>query len=603
MTKRFTIDFQPIGKRIEVDSGTDLLAAAQQAGLQLVSICGGMGSCEGCRIQIISGKATEPTQFEHAALSEENLKRGLRQACQTKPLSDLTVDIPPESLATSQRLQLEGQALQVEPDPAVVPIDLRLDPPSLDDLRSDADRLTDALTAGGHQAPTLCLPILEGLSETLRGQDWSVRVALRDRDAVALFPEGSRLLGLAVDVGTTKMALYLLDLQSGETLAMLGAMNPQVAYGEDVVSRIAYTEQHEGGRQLLQSKVIEALNAGIQQCCDQAGVSQTHIVDAVVVGNTAMHHLFAGLPVRQLGLAPYVAAVSDPLQVPANPLGLELAPCAQVYLPPVIAGYVGADHVSMLLASEVWNTKKTVVALDIGTNTEITLAVGGRLLCCSCASGPAFEGGHIHDGMRAAPGAIERVQIHQGQIRLQTIDNQPPVGICGSGILDAVAELLEAKALNPSGNMDQAHGLVRRPGRHPEVVLAETDRSAGHNRDVVVTRKDVHEIQLAKAAIRTGLEILLAEAGVSHDEIEEFIVTGAFGTYLNLRSAIRIGMFPDLPLERFRQIGNAAGAGATQMLISKQRRQLAEEITQRVEYVELTTHPGFSDRYMKALYL
>jgi uncharacterized 2Fe-2S/4Fe-4S cluster protein (DUF4445 family) len=205
--------------------------------------------------------------------------------------------------------------------------------------------------------------------------------------------------------------------------------------------------------------------------------------------------------------------------------------------------------------------------------------------------------------MRAAPGAIERVQIHKGQIRLQTIDDQPPVGICGSGILDAVAELLEAQVLNPSGNMDQTHSLVRTVGKQPEVLLSESDRSAGHNRDVVVTRKDVHEIQLAKAAIRTGLDILLAEAGVSHEEIDEFIVAGAFGTYLNLRSAIRIGMFPDLPLERFRQVGNAAGAGAIQMLISKQRRQLAEELTQRVEYIELTTHPDFSDRYMKALYL
>ncbi|MGD2253847.1 MAG: ASKHA domain-containing protein [Anaerolineales bacterium] len=603
MTKRFTIDFQPIGRRIEVDTGIDLLVAAQEAGVQLVSICGGMGSCEGCRIQIISGKVTEPTQFEHAMLGKDELKSGFRQACQTKPLSDLTVDIPPESLTSTQRLQLEGQALQVEPDPAVIPIDLRLDPPSLDDLRSDADRLADALTARGHQAPALCLPILKNLSETLRAQNWSARLAVRDNDAVALFPEGSRLLGIAVDIGTTKMALYLLDLENGERLARLGLMNPQVAYGEDIVSRIAYTEQHEDGRQLLQSKVIEALNAGVQQCCDQAGVSRTHIVDAVVVGNTAMHHLFAGLPVRQLGLAPYVAAVSDPLLVPTDSLGLELASCTKVYLPPIIAGYVGADHVSMLLASEAWNTDKTVVALDIGTNTEITLAIGGRLLSCSCASGPAFEGGHIHDGMRAAPGAIERIQIHQDQILLQTIDDQPPVGICGSGILDAVAELLEAKVLNRSGNMDQENSLVRTADGQPEVVLAETDRSAGHNRDVVVMRKDIHEIQLAKAAIRTGLDTLLAEAGVSHEELDEFIVAGAFGTYLNLRSAIRIGMFPDLPLERFRQVGNAAGAGAVQMLISKQRRHLAADIAQRVEYVELTTHPGFSDSYMKALYL
>jgi uncharacterized 2Fe-2S/4Fe-4S cluster protein (DUF4445 family) len=257
----------------------------------------------------------------------------------------------------------------------------------------------------------------------------------------------------------------------------------------------------------------------------------------------------------------------------------------------------------MVLATEVWQAAGTVMALDIGTNTEITLAVGGRLLSCSCASGPAFEGAHIRDGMRAAPGAIERVQISGDVPQIFTIGNQAPVGICGSGILDAVAEMLKAGVIDNRGAIKQDAANVRqsRSGPHQEYVLVEADQ-AGHGRDVVVTRSDVNEIQLAKGAIRAGLEILLDEAGITADAIGEFVVAGAFGTYLDVDSAVAIGMFPDLPRERFRQVGNAAGTGARQMLVSAELRRVADEIPARVEYVELTTHAGFEKHFMRSLY-
>ena len=292
---------------------------------------------------------------------------------------------------------------------------------------------------------------------------------------------------------------------------------------------------------------------------------------------------------------------SDPLDVPARDLGLELARGAYVHLPSNIAGFVGADHVAMALGAGAWETDRTVVAVDIGTNTEVTVTRGGRIWCCSCASGPAFEGAHIRDGMRAAPGAIERVQIVDGRPRLKTIGDLPPVGICGSGIMDAVSELLRAGIVSRKGVIAESAPGVGRENDLLHFVLA-APAVTSHGRAVVVTRKDINEIQLAKAAIRVGVDILLHEAGAGYEEIEEFIVAGAFGTYLDIASTVRTGMFPPLPLARFKQVGNAAGAGARQMLISVERRTFAAERARQVAYVELTVHPEFTRKYMKALY-
>jgi len=411
------------------------------------------------------------------------------------------------------------------------------------------------------------------------------------------------MLGLAVDVGTTKIAAYLLDLESGDVLAVRGAMNPQISYGEDVISRIAYSNENEGGRETLQGKVVAALNGMIAEMCGDVDVSSQQIVEAVIVGNTAMHHLLAGLPVRQLAMAPYVPAVDEALDLPAGEIELGISPGAFIHLPPNIAGFIGADHVSMVLSTDLWQAEKTVIALDIGTNTEITLAVGGRMLSCSCASGPAFEGAHIRDGMRAAPGAIERVQIKNGQPNIYTIGEKLPVGICGSGILDAVAELLKDGIIDHRGSFQEGAPNVKEgmSSRHKEFLLVPAE-DTGHGKDIVVTRSDVNEIQLAKGAIRAGLEILLEEGGIATGDIDEFIIAGAFGTYLDVGSAMTVGMFPELPRERFRQVGNAAGTGAQQMLISAERRRVADEIPERVEYVELTTHAGFEKTFMKALF-
>jgi uncharacterized 2Fe-2S/4Fe-4S cluster protein (DUF4445 family) len=598
----FTIALQPVGRRTEIAPGQTLLEAAQNAGVELASLCGGAGVCDSCKIRITKGQASPPTAEEEAAFTDAELQAGFRLACQSHPLSDISLEIPPESLTTPQRLQVEGLEAEIPLDPPVIPIDIQVRPPDIHDLRSDATRLLQAVDAQTRETHHLSERLLPDLSPALRSLGWDLRLAVRRGEIIALLPKGCPLLGLAVDVGTTKLAAYLIDLQSGSTLAKAGAMNPQIAYGEDVISRIGYTNTHVDGRRVLQTRLVETLNGMLAEMCAQVSAAQEQVVEAVVVGNTAMHHLFAGLAVEQLGAAPYVASVSDPLEVRVEPLGLKVALGARVHLPPNIAGYVGADHVAMALATSIWDTEKTSIALDIGTNTEISLAHRGRLLCCSCASGPAFEGAHIGAGMRAAPGAIERVQIEPERLRCQTIGYQAPVGICGSGILDAVAEMRKAGILDARGSLHSGHPSVRGTGKSLELLLADA-RFSGHGRDVTVNRRDVNEIQLAKAAIRAGVEILLSEAGITADDIEDFIVAGAFGTYIHIPSAIQVGMFPRLPLERFRQVGNAAGTGARQMLVSLQQRRIAAQLSERLEYVELAAHPGFIGAYTKALML
>ena len=602
------VDLEPIGRRVESAAGQTVLDAARAAGVEMVAVCGGAGWCYTCVIRPLTGKFSPLTQAEQDGLSAEQLAAGYRLACQTEPLSDVKVEIPPDSLATQQRLQLEGQGIEYAPAPLVEAVDVTVAPADLDDLRADGTRLQDAVEAIQGTRPVFPHSILCDLSPQLRAQGWSARLGVRRPDqnahskqVVTVTPLGAPLLGLAVDIGTTKIAAYLVELASGRTLAKAGAVNPQVAYGEDVVSRIAYTNEHADGRAVLQARMAETLNRLVAELCAEAGAAQAQVADAVIVGNTAMHHLFAGLPVEQLGRAPYVPAISDPLDVPARDLGLELARGAYVHLPSNIAGFVGADHVAMALGAGAWETDRTVVAVDIGTNTEVTVTKGGRIWCCSCASGPAFEGAHIRDGMRAAPGAIERVQIVDGRPRLKTIGDLPPVGICGSGIMDAVSELLRADIVNRKGVLAEDAPGVGRENDLLHFVLA-APAVTGHGRAVVVTRKDINEIQLAKAAIRVGVDILLHEARAGYEEIEEFIVAGAFGTYLDIASTVRTGMFPALQLDCFKQVGNAAGAGARQMLISAERRAFAAQRARQVTYVELTVHPEFTRKYLKALY-
>ena len=537
------VDFQPLGRRVQVDSSRTLLDAARAAGVALTAVCGGAGVCGACRVRLVTGELSAPGAVEVEALGMDRLQKGFRLACLARPLADVRIEIPPESLSSFQRLQVEGLDNGFESD--------------MDD------------------------PFLE-------------------------LPGGIPPLGLALDLGSTKLAAYLMDLQSRRILARAGAVNPQIPYGEDVVSRIAYANQHPEGRHTLQRLLVEQVQALAEQLCTEAGQPIESILRVAAVGNTVIHHLFCGLPVHQLGVAPYVPAVMGALEFPAENIGLHFAPNAGMYLPPNIAGFVGADHVAMLIGCGLGQViagredHPPVVAVDIGTNTEISLYAGGRQYCCSCASGPTFEGAHITDGMRAAPGAVEHIQVRGDVLYLQTIDQLPAVGICGSGILDGVAALLDLGVVDRRGVLRGNHPRLEGAGKAVRFVLANASES-GTGAPVSITRADVNEVQLAKAAIRAGLEVLLDAARLDANDLAEIIIAGAFGTYLDVRSAVRVGMFPLLPLERFRQVGNAAGTGARSLLCSSKNRRLAASLAAQAEYVELTTSPRFRDLYIDAL--
>ena len=598
--KSHDVILQPIGRRISVPDGSTVLDAARLAGVELVTICGGEGVCGTCKVRVVDGLLSEISFNEKNEFSVEDLNKGFRLACQAEILSDVRIDIPPESFSTPQRLQVEGLEIPTELDPLVIGMDVNVMPANLKDLRADLTRLRGALAETSQADFTINIKVAAKLSSLLRSEKGEIRLVFRDKELVSILPAGSRMMGLAVDIGTTKLAAYLVDLETGETLAKAGAMNPQIAYGEDVISRISYANEHADGAKILQSRLVETLNKLIVTLLEELDIAQDQIVEAVIVGNTAMHHLFSGLPVKQLGESPYVAAVGESLEFIGRDIGLDLAAGAYVYMPPNIAGYVGADHIAMLLGADLSQVSQTTIALDIGTNTEISLFHAGKHYSCSCASGPAFEGAHIQAGMRAAPGAIERVQIDGLVRRIQTIGDEPAVGICGSGILDIVAALLKNNLLDRRGVLKGDHPNLHLEEKNTHFELVPAEKS-GTGKDVSVSRMDINEIQLAKAAIRAGVEVLLTEAGIQDEEIQTFIVAGAFGTYLDIDSAVQIGMFPEIPRQRFQQVGNAAGGGARKLLVSKHQRQMADTLAGNVQYVELATHPDFMKIYVKAL--
>ena len=599
----YQIDFEPVGRRGECRDNESLLACARRLGVGIISLCGGKGTCHSCKVQILTGNVSQPTSNELEVFSSQELKDGWRLACQTYPISDCKVSVPAESVTTPQRIQVEGLEITVHPEPLVRAYRLQLPPPSLSDPRADADRLLQVLNQQ-HQlrCSQVDIDALRILSPRLRSWNWQCQATVRNDEVIALSPWPSPQLGLAIDLGTTKIAGYLVDLSDGRTLAAKGIMNPQISYGEDIVSRITSIIDSPAKSAKLQKLVVDGLNELANNLCTEVGAKTAEIVEAVVVGNTAMHHLFLGLPVRQLAYSPFVPAVSRALDVKAPDLGLHMASGAYVHLLPNIAGFVGADHVAMLLATELWQAEEPTVAIDIGTNTEVSLVNSGEITTVSCASGPAFEGGHIKDGMRAASGAIERLRIANDSIQYQTIDGVPPVGICGSGIVDAMAQLYLVGIIGKNGRMKDKHPRLRIHKKQPEFVLVSEAERDGHSA-IVITQQDVRELQLAKAAIRTGIQVLLETKGCSEEEIKRVIIAGAFGTYINVSSAITIGMLPSLPLDRFRQVGNAAGIGAKLALVSGSKRAKAQKIASRVHYIELATAPNFMSTFSQASYI
>jgi uncharacterized 2Fe-2S/4Fe-4S cluster protein (DUF4445 family) len=594
----YQVDFEPVGKRVEVAPNTTLLEAAQQAGLALASACGGTGNCGQCRLVILAGSVSPPTVDEGYILTELELRGGQRLACNTHIHGNVKVHVPKSSLITTQRLQLEGEPGELTLDPLIHAHDLEVPPPTLHDLRSDLERLAAAIPPIPNQTIGAEPAVVCQITSTARTCNWRLTAFLRDAEVVGVVPSGLPSVGMAVDLGTTKIAASLVDLTNGNELALTGALNPQIGYGEDVISRLTHVWRSPEGDHTLAALVRETLDNLLGELTEQAGVSRNQVADVCIVGNTAMIHLLIELPVHQLAVSPYVAATNAAIDMKARDLGLTTAPGAYVHVLPCIGGFVGADHVAMILASHLDQTDHIALGIDIGTNTEISLARpdNGFLTSVSCASGPAFEGAHISDGMRAAAGAIEAVELTATGLNLKTVDNAPAIGLCGSGIVDSVAELRRWDLINERGRFDRDHRRVRE-GRHGAEFLLVPAAQSGSQRDVVITQQDINEIQLAKGAIRAGLEVLLDATNTAPEEVKEVVIAGAFGSFLKVRSALDMGLLPYLPNARYRQVGNAALVGARWALLSRQARIRAQEIASQTSYLELTTYPKFKRHF------
>jgi uncharacterized 2Fe-2S/4Fe-4S cluster protein (DUF4445 family) len=545
---------------------------------------------------------SEPTKNEEALFLKDKEASSFRLACQIYPADHLKINIPPESLTSEQRTLVEGLDIDFDPDPPVTTYHLSLDPDDADHINGDADFLLEALTQQYDlKAPTLDIKILNQLSPSmLAGQD-KFELGVRSNEVMALGPWPRNRLGLAVDLGTTKIAVYLVDLDSGKTLNARGCANPQISIGEDIITRLTLAVRSENQAARLQQMAVNEINRIVRELCDDLGAAPEDILEAVIAGNTVMHHLLLNLPLERLGLAPFSPAIKQALDIKARDLGLNIAPGAYLHFLPNIAGFVGGDHVAMLLATGIHHSEGLLLALDIGTNTEICLADRGEMTSVSCASGPAFEGAHIKFGMRACEGAIEHLRLVGDKIELQTIGAVPPIGICGSGILDGLAQLYLGGVLDTGGKMN-SHPRVRIKNEMPEFVVVYEDERDGQPA-VTITQQDIRELQLAKGAIRTGVDLLLDLTGRAPEDINKIIIAGAFGSYINITSAVTVGMLPALPLDRFEQVGNAAGIGARLVLASQSYRAESQELAREISYFELASAQQFAQVFSRSTYL
>lgn len=609
------IRFQPSGSRITYRPDATLLELAREAGVSIESICGGSGKCGKCKVVSTHGKQKlSPTnEIEQSSLRNDEIEAGLRLACQTRVLSegDIVVLVPEGSRRGHHRLLASGIEPAVELAPAVSKVLLKIPPATLADIRADDDRLLDILNSEAAVRANIAPGVHRLVPSALREKSWEATVTLfRKEELIGIDPGDTtgELLGIAVDLGTTKIVAYLVDLATGSTIGTESCPNPQIPFGEDVMSRITFTAGERDGLDRLQKVAIGAINDMIGRLCSEADRNTVDVLEIVVVGNTAMHHILFGISPVHLATAPYAPVVRKALSVNPGHLGIDIYPFGRVTALPNIAGFVGADAIAVLMSSGLYEQDDIGMMIDIGTNTEIIAGGRDRLISCSCASGPAFEGAHIKNGMRAATGAIERVWIDESarKIHLRTVDDASPKGICGSGIVDAISEMLKCGIISASGAITSApeEGWNVREGsdRKPEFVLYEPEDN-GDGIEVSITQNDVQEIQLAKAAIYTGVSTLLKKLGVDCLDISTVYVAGAFGTYVDTSSAIHIGMYPDIPPERIKFIGNAAGSGARMALKSVEARRLADDLSRKVEYIELASEKDFQSEFAKAMFL
>jgi len=598
----------PLGKDLKLKVGKNLRSALIEARAPLDSPCGGQGTCLKCKVQI-SGISEKSTELEREKLSAEELRNNWHLACQVTVEKPGEVRLPEMEVSRAKAsFGLLGEEIPLQSN--VRRRHFELSKPTISDQRADWNRLADYLEVSEPGPVKAELTLLQELSARLREWNFAGEVVLVGNEVVALDPPDSArdMLGVALDIGTTTLAAGLADLDTGKVIALDAELNPQITFGADVISRIMYTQDGPEKREKLQKELIKGLNQLLLRMCRSGRRERERIFEATVVGNTTMLHSLLGLDARHIALAPYVGGLNRALSVPAEKLGLQIHPRGRIHILPSIASFVGADTVAVILATKLYQTKVPRLAIDIGTNGEVMLATKDGVLTASTAAGPAFEGGRIKFGMRAVKGAISSFQATPS-VDYTVIGGSIARGICGSGLIDLVAELFRVGVLDRKGRMllpsETASSLsaelaqrVRVRGEEREFVVFRDEE-----KEITLTQQDVRELQLAKGAIRAGIELLMKEANITTDDIEEVLLAGVFGNYINREKAVILGLIPPFPLERVHFIGNGAMDGALRALLNLEERRWADEISAQVHHIELSGRPDFEETFLRCLAL
>ncbi len=616
------VTFKPHGRKAEVPPGTVISEAAGQVGIELNMPCGGQGRCGRCAVVVEDG---EVQRRSVARLSPEAVDEGYALACQTVVESDLVVTVPPQDkierrLPTAQRVAKVELPFPYDStrDQTIRKYFVTIEHPSLSDNTDDLARLRRAIQTQ-HESDVnglqVGLPLLRRLAGILRQSEWRVTVVLESDTWVA--PQGPPRLvnvlpgddtascwGVAVDIGTTSNVVYLVDLLSGDVVDTASEYNGQIARGEDVISRIIYASKGDGLAE-LQGLVVHTINGLLREVAGRHGISTEDIYKMTVAGNSTMIHLFLGLPPESIRLAPFVTTTNQPRPVLATEVGVEICPLGTVDCLPGVGSYVGADITAGVLSSNMCGLEQVSLFIDIGTNGEIVLGDCDWLISCACSAGPAFEGAGVADGMRATAGAIEEVWIddHTLEPSYRVIGDEPPRGICGSGLISLLAEMFVSGVMDKAGNLNTGLDSPRlREGAHgPEYVVVWSGETAT-GRDIVINKVDIDNLLRAKAAVYAGFSVLARSVGTDLGGVENILIAGAFGQYLDIENAIQIGLLPDLPRQKFKFLGNTSILGAYMALLSRERRNGISEVARRMTYLELSADNTFHDEWVSALF-
>ncbi|MFP4326943.1 MAG: ASKHA domain-containing protein [Paracoccaceae bacterium] len=639
MTADPLVVFTPSGKRGRFPAGTPVLTAARQLGVDLDSVCGGRGICSKCQVTPSYGEFSKHgVTVRDGALSDWNavearydekrgLKPGRRLGCQARIMGDVVIDVPPESQVHRQVVRKSATLRTMVMDPATRLHFIEVDAPDMHEPTGDFERVARALKAQwGIDRVTSDVSLLARLQPVLRKGDWKITVALHRSDAAAVprvievWPglHEAGLYGLAIDLGSTTVAAHLTDLDTGEVIASSGIMNPQIRFGEDLMSRVSYAMMNPGGDAEMTRAVREAIDTLALEIAREGGIEPSLIVETVFVCNPVMHHLLLGIDPVELGQAPFALASSDSIEMEARDLGLgAINPRARAYILPCIAGHVGADAAAVALSEEPGKSEDLALIVDVGTNAEILLGDRSRVLACSSPTGPAFEGAQISSGQRAAPGAIEAIRIDpvtkEPRFRVigcplwsdedgfaEAVGPGAITGICGSGIIEAVAEMRMAGLLDPSGLIGSADqtGTARCVAEGRTHAYLVHDGSAEGGPRITVTQGDIRAIQLAKSALYAGARLLMDERGV--DKVDRVVLAGAFGAHISPLHAMVLGMIPDVPLDKVTSAGNAAGTGARIALCNLGARRAIEATVREITKVETAIEPKFQEHFVNA---